>query len=519
MSSKPAFKKLPKGDACTDCRRRKIRCDGVQPICGPCRRAHNTAACQYVDIRPPDVQYLEDRITVVKDRIKYLESTGREQGPVGLHASPQHQWWQLPEPPLELRSQIIDSFLGYAAEVGLFLNSSRFRASVAHEAPEGRSRPVPSLLSACYLWGIRFSRRPDWIAHEDVYLQRAISYVSQSMQQNLSSHNVLEIIQTRFLLASYFFASNKSVEGKYHLSVGLSLSVAAGLSDIRTSDLRRLPPTALPPPADSVEEGERIDACWVGKVLDICWSMVEGITLEARDVDTPWPLEDETYESGGYASTVHSSQVLHHFFRGQHTSYGPTPSVKEAFCKAVILWQRASAWSNRVIESTVGPTQANFSEFNTINNLLEGLKRTIPSPQNVPNRTPMKLRMVFVAQSLVYSGILELHRPFTSGDQHHAALSAATSILKLVCSAQLGTRTAFVNPIMGTVWHRAASTVLDDLRARYSSRRNSGQPMVMDVSLRLTRDALEQMQPFAKTCSAMDVQINSIVAMLATMPR
>ena len=43
--------------ACLQCRDRKIRCDGVQPVCGTCNRRSKTGACTYDQEELPTLQY------------------------------------------------------------------------------------------------------------------------------------------------------------------------------------------------------------------------------------------------------------------------------------------------------------------------------------------------------------------------------------------------------------------------------------------------------------------------------
>jgi hypothetical protein len=59
----------------------------------------------------------------------------------------------------------------------------------------------------------------------------------------------------------------------------------------------------LQEPRDQIKEGERINAFWSVFVLDRCLSVVFGPPLVISDmdapgmhIDTPWPLEMETYE-------------------------------------------------------------------------------------------------------------------------------------------------------------------------------------------------------------------------------
>lgn len=59
----------------------------------------------------------------------------------------------------------------------------------------------------------------------------------------------------------------------------------------------------LQEPRDQIEEGERINAFWAVFVMDRCLAVMLGPPLVISDIDapgmhidTPWPLEMETYE-------------------------------------------------------------------------------------------------------------------------------------------------------------------------------------------------------------------------------
>ncbi|KAF5862209.1 hypothetical protein ETB97_011914 [Aspergillus alliaceus] len=62
--------------ACDECRARKIRCDGVQPVCGPCRKKADLGVrCVYTGEHEKK-RAVQDYITSLESRIKNLESPG-----------------------------------------------------------------------------------------------------------------------------------------------------------------------------------------------------------------------------------------------------------------------------------------------------------------------------------------------------------------------------------------------------------------------------------------------------------
>ncbi|KAE8388695.1 hypothetical protein BDV23DRAFT_195028 [Aspergillus alliaceus] len=62
--------------ACDECRARKIRCDGVQPVCGPCRKKADLGVrCVYTEEHEKK-RAVQDYIASLESRIKNLESPG-----------------------------------------------------------------------------------------------------------------------------------------------------------------------------------------------------------------------------------------------------------------------------------------------------------------------------------------------------------------------------------------------------------------------------------------------------------
>lgn len=80
---------LLRGQACTNCRKRKIRCDGDRPICGQCTRATRLGdPCEYIDPTRTRTQILEDTIADLNARIEELErsESGQSSAPgIVLH--------------------------------------------------------------------------------------------------------------------------------------------------------------------------------------------------------------------------------------------------------------------------------------------------------------------------------------------------------------------------------------------------------------------------------------------------
>ncbi|KAG7443443.1 uncharacterized protein BT62DRAFT_1078508 [Guyanagaster necrorhizus] len=233
------------------------------------------------------------------------------------------------EPSTPVIRDLLDLFFSYSAYLGFFLDVTRFYNSAVLPLPLGhQSRPSSSVLSAVYLWGSHLSSQRDqkgkeqsvW-AHQHQYLASALKHVSTGLT-NTHPDRFLHTIQAEVLLAYYFLRIGNFLEARRHTGDAVSLAVGCGLHRLRSEAAWRPPAisvasfirngvttsttTTLPPPRDSIEEGERIDAFWnvliLAKTLAIaldCPTDVCG-TLEAPgfQIDTPWPLDQKSYQAG-----------------------------------------------------------------------------------------------------------------------------------------------------------------------------------------------------------------------------
>ncbi|KAJ7447213.1 hypothetical protein FB451DRAFT_782061 [Mycena latifolia] len=275
---------LQRGQACASCRRRKMRCDGRRPVCGPCLRADRADDCEYTDNQSRSrAEILEEDISRIESRIYELEHPAEATGSnVFLHqpykqpkrqaqvpsmfqvlespraASATDAWWDSPEPPVHMIKTFLDAFLPYASDWGFFIDPARFRHDTLLPLPIGHhSRPSPALLAAVYLAGIALSGSTTLKTHEKQFLSRALSALPASLA-GLHPQKAIHALQTEILLSTYFYASGRFLEGRYHTTAAVSLAVSARFK-------KRASPPALWPDADTAEN---LDASWATIVLD-----------------------------------------------------------------------------------------------------------------------------------------------------------------------------------------------------------------------------------------------------------
>ncbi|KAF8172260.1 hypothetical protein K438DRAFT_183850 [Mycena galopus ATCC 62051] len=85
MISRP----LKRGRACMNCRFLKIKCDGIKPICGPCRKHPKDDECEYSDGPARSrTKALEDTVQRLEARLHELEHPEDSTPPVTLYDPP-----------------------------------------------------------------------------------------------------------------------------------------------------------------------------------------------------------------------------------------------------------------------------------------------------------------------------------------------------------------------------------------------------------------------------------------------
>ncbi|KAJ6617053.1 hypothetical protein B0H10DRAFT_1757667, partial [Mycena sp. CBHHK59/15] len=290
---------LQRGQACYHCRRRKMANFPSRPICGQCSRASRPDDCEYTDNQGRSrVEILEEDISRIETRIYELEHPEAAPNDSVLLYHPYQQPQRRTQMPSLFQVLDLDAFLPYASDWGFFLDISHFRRDALLQFPIGHHlRPTPALLATVYLIGITFS--DSLKVHEKTFLSRALSSLPVSLS-GLHPHKAIHALQAEILLSNYFFSSGRFLEGKYHVTAAVSLSVSSALHKIRSEySALTVGVSTLRPPANSIEEGERVDACWTTLVLDKSWAVALATHPNMQDsgdaLDTPWPLEAEDY--------------------------------------------------------------------------------------------------------------------------------------------------------------------------------------------------------------------------------
>ncbi|RDB15988.1 hypothetical protein Hypma_003531 [Hypsizygus marmoreus] len=501
--SEGSSRKGRKGNTCLNCRRRKIKCDGDRPTCGQCEHGGPTFEdCEYPGESPTPTQLLEQRISVVKSRIRAIEVAEHTEG-ITLHhpyrsddaassayrsvsssepswspgphplisgsppshaSMPSEEYFEEPSP--EQRQIILNTFLFNGHQFGFFLNVDRFLQSLVLSRPMGDyTRPTPGLLSAAYLWASHLAGIPQ---EETLLLNNTLRHVARDPS---SSHpqRTVNSIQAEVLLSYYFLKDGKMLQGSYHADAALSLTLAAGLHRIRSPTGH----SVLPYPIDAIEEGERIDAFWTVLRLNNYWTAIQeshSTLHEFRNaaVDTPWPMEAPEHES--YILPVYSSATLREFLEGTSAA---GVSDKALHTKAAILLERATSLHTSD-ESSSGRSSAFPSPGSQAEWILQSdsfvrldfLINTFASSLPLVDRlftSSSKRDIQVVTQLLVQAAIIKLHMPFVGEFQEsRQKVVFAARVVAHITMSFITTDTArlYVDPIIGIVWALASEALM-----------------------------------------------------------
>ncbi|KAF9068422.1 hypothetical protein BDP27DRAFT_1327322 [Rhodocollybia butyracea] len=460
-------------NACSRCRKRKLRCNRKKPVCSECERFNAGDECEYIDKNQrSQVEILQSDIDRLQARLQELEDRrGFSSTRIRLHQPYQQTVTVTPIDPLKgLSAQtvrhIVDTFMNSTSELGFFLNPTRFRASAL--LPSGHAgRPTEALMSVVYLWGVHLS--------QDTALQKRL----------------------------------KVVEGRYHTSRGLSLMVASprfNYIGVSTS-------------------GERILCCWTGFMFDRSWAaaletfseMTCPFDVPGAQLDTPWPQEQEFYEQGGsFNAEGYSFTVLNFFMGAPTTDRGE--STLAILAKAVYCWEKAGALAAADPSST--PDQcANFLiTYTHTRRWIANFISELTPFQDIPNPTPEKCIRILKAHSMGHAANIEILRifPFRSGEDHEDAsvrsqsiLSSAQTVVTLLVSPSLD-KIRHINPVMGNIWKLAYEILTDEVRRLRSKDDHSG-----SVALQETlQKGVAVISRFSETCMFMKYQLRKIVEFL-----
>ncbi|KAJ7761613.1 Zn(2)-Cys(6) binuclear cluster domain-containing protein [Mycena maculata] len=467
---------LQRGGACSNCRRRKVKCDGVRSGCNQCRLRppRSGTPCVFdLDAGPAHhtAVQLQDTIKLLKARITQLEQASGHSGPQVLLQEPYRsptpqaaglsrsasrssltpesvlEFLVLQEPPPEIISKLINTFLDKFANTGyFFLEPLRFFNSALLPLPLGHfDRPAQSLLNVVYLWGTVFSTSIPDPSTEQTFLHNALQSLPGDIQR-FPSHPrlVLETLQAEVMLSLYYVHVALPAPGRYHSAAAMSLALSAGLHQ-RSPQSHPVPyfplvDPLLPPALNATEEAERINAFWAVVIVDNCWVAAEGhpsTTPYGSVIDTPW----QSGSDGVGGATITK------FLKGDDQHGHATVTL---FTKASILLERIVAFSVR----------SNTIDAAALDSLDQRLYTFHSSLPHGPGG-----KALLMAHALADLAIVRLHSPFShsSDTSRYKYLSAANRIVSSMQTVEPTAASHQTYPILGPLCATVCTVYIGEL--------------------------------------------------------
>ncbi|KAH9033705.1 hypothetical protein EDB83DRAFT_2417663 [Lactarius deliciosus] len=547
QASSSSSSALQRGKACLNC-----RC-----MCGPCSRANRPDDCEYTDGHGRSrTQMLEETIARLEARIEELENPNSNPGSVMLHdprsaffqtkqspllgpsqpstsvslsraelslsspsSSPPRRgatglttqsststaWLLSEEPPTHIVQEILDVFLQYAPSPNFFLHPTRFRHSIT--LPPGNP-----------------SQNKELLPHETVLAPRIAAQLGHAIPTT-PSHRTLQVIQTKLLLADYFFRVGNFLAGRHEAYSAIPRP--AFTSFIDQIDL------SLQEPRDQIEEGERINAFWAVFFVDRCSAVAFGpplvvseMDVSGMQIDTPWPLEMETYERGQIYPNLRTTGTVRSFFSGMNNGWPwDNHNPLTQLSKAVALFERASrlaaAWRPGALSlfidvlSTNGPEEipnvdSYYSDFVAVDQRIDEFKSRLTPIERVPDPN---VQAVLLAHCLSNGATIQLHATFCLQNTASRAkcLSAALAIVRASQTTPAQER-VYTSPILGPLWAACGRVIINEIVARRSFHAElTLSPQQHDGDL---RNALEQIQSImaaaASHCALMNYHLSRL---------
>uniref|UniRef100_A0A0W0F4X5 Xylanolytic transcriptional activator regulatory domain-containing protein n=1 Tax=Moniliophthora roreri TaxID=221103 RepID=A0A0W0F4X5_MONRR len=392
------------------------------------------------------------------------------------------------EPSLPMIRLLLDTFYVHSSTFGFFLNMSRFSNDIL-TLPQGHlHRPCPGLLSTVYLLGVHLStsEAPDARRiREQSLLLRALRDTATDLATT-HPNRLLHTIQAETLLAYYFFRAGNILEAKRHASSAASLVLGCGLHRIRSStnwSASSSPVsvgpggvTSLPGARDAVEEGERINAFWT--VFTLSRNLAVAVELSSEvcgmfdapgmQVDTPWPLDMESYKEG-VLPPAGASTIWNYLNHTHPQSDEYERSTSTFVTKTSILLHQAVFLDGQYHQNmTQKDSQAFYAAFQSLNHLIDTTRMqlpALPTPAMNADSTNPSTRPVYLSHALVQAATIKLHGILYSDPaSRQVCLDAAKAMLKGPSDGGIDVQLlGSVNPIMGTLWTLSCRVLIDEL--------------------------------------------------------
>ncbi|KAJ3929722.1 MAG: hypothetical protein NXY57DRAFT_899501 [Lentinula lateritia] len=400
--------------------------------------------------------------------------------------------------PFENKKILLELFIAHRHQCWFFSDTTRLDILSNGESIVGVPEPHPALMNALYLLACHFSRSPYFSELESTFLTRALREITVALD---NQDRLVDVVQASSLLAIYFYANSRILEGYCHSFSAARLAVGLGLHQIQFTDLDRpsssssaerssptgvmnLTATGSPssiassPPKDHSELRERISTFWQVFMVDRCWSVANGLPVALPDgehhqgrIKTPWPdaALDDVVTTAGVFDPLGNPVYM--------------PSLK---AKAAALYERTFRLSSSV--------QPNWAELAATSNALQRFLTSLPlflGFEPWRNQAPFLDVELLTIHTVV--NVCTIH--INKNNLEMENLQAANYVLTLI--RQLGqTDYEWLDPLISACWMTVAKLYLQILSLSGSTVANALPVFSVDQELDVLVDAMKTLSAF-----------------------
>ncbi|KAJ3891343.1 hypothetical protein GG344DRAFT_77028 [Lentinula edodes] len=400
--------------------------------------------------------------------------------------------------PFENKKILLELFIAHRHQCWFFSDTTRLDILSNGESIVGVPEPHPALMNALYLLACHFSRSPYFSELESTFLTRALREITVALD---NQDRLVDVVQASSLLAIYFYANSRILEGYCHSFSAARLAVGLGLHQIQFTDLARpsssssaerssptgvmnLTATGSPssiassPPKDHSELRERISTFWQVFMVDRCWSVANGLPVALPDgehhqgrIKTPWPdaALDDVVTTAGVFDPLGNPVYM--------------PSLK---AKAAALYERTFRLSSSV--------QPNWAELAATSNALQRFLTSLPLFLGFePWRNQAPFLDVELLTIHTVANVCTIH--INKNNLEMENLQAANYVLTLI--RQLGqTDYEWLDPLISACWMTVAKLYLQILSLSGSAVANALPVFSVDQELDVLVDAMKTLSAF-----------------------
>ncbi|KAG8626088.1 hypothetical protein KVT40_006489 [Elsinoe batatas] len=334
--------------ACVLCRKRKLKCDGIKPSCGTCKRLSHD--CSYDEVRKKSgpkrgyVRQLEARLAQVETMLKggdvptapapKSRSVSSQASPdhmsdinlaesfptsyasrsagtnITPNAPPQNELMTLDlEEPLPTQNIIDDLNRLYFEKVhpvAPLIHPGRYYAAMSLD-PHQR----PPICMRYAMWAAAASVVDKYEDLQEHFYKRARKYIQRDeMRGHGEAIVTVQHVQTWYLLGMLEFKMTYFPRAWMSTGRACRLAVMMGLHRLDFAGLEVK--QCLPPPRDWTDKEERRRTFWLCFTADRFASIGTGwpMTIDENDIRTHLPADDEAFEQSREVPTISLQRAL-----------------------------------------------------------------------------------------------------------------------------------------------------------------------------------------------------------------